>query len=73
MHANVLPTPHLFSAPIHPTQADLLPGFALTLSTICLWMKLVSYAHCHADLRAAHRQVKLGAAAFARLIDLLAQ
>ncbi|KAI8469478.1 MAG: MBOAT, membrane-bound O-acyltransferase family-domain-containing protein [Monoraphidium minutum] len=41
------------------TEADLLPGFALTLSSICLWMKLVSYAHCHADLRAAHRQNQL--------------
>lgn len=41
------------------SQADLLPGFTLTLMTICLWMKLVSYAHCHADLRAAHRQVRV--------------
>jgi hypothetical protein len=45
-------------------QADLLPGFALTLMTITLWMKLVSYAHCHTDLRDAHRQVgAVGAAA----------
>jgi hypothetical protein len=36
-------------------QADAAPGALLTLCTITVWMKLVSYAHCHYDLRAAHR------------------
>lgn len=36
-------------------QADAAPGFVLTLCTLTVWMKLVSYAHCHHDLRAAHR------------------
>lgn len=38
-----------------PPQADAAPGFLLTLCTLVVWMKLVSYAHCHHDLRAAHR------------------
>lgn len=44
---------------VHANAADLLPAFALTLMAICLWMKLVSYAHCHADLRAAQRADQL--------------
>ncbi|KAF8065886.1 DGAT1C [Scenedesmus sp. PABB004] len=42
-------------AVIHATRADAAPGFVLTLCTLCVWMKLVSYAHCHHDLRVAHR------------------
>jgi hypothetical protein len=37
------------------TKADPLPGFALMLPAFILWMKLVSYAHCCWDLRAARR------------------
>jgi diacylglycerol O-acyltransferase-1 len=36
-------------------QAEAGPGFLLTLCTIVVWMKLVSYAHCNSDLRAARR------------------
>lgn len=33
------------------TRADIIPGFVVTISTVVLWMKLVSYAHCNYDLR----------------------
>lgn len=33
------------------TRAELLPGFALTMSTCILWLKLVSYAHVNWDYR----------------------
>ena len=40
-------------------QAEAGPGFLLTLCTLVVWMKLVSYAHCNADLRAARRLKQL--------------
>lgn len=36
-------------------QAEAVPGIFLMLWTLTVVMKLISYAHCHADLRAAHR------------------
>lgn len=33
------------------TRAELLPGFALTMATCILWLKLVSYAHVNWDYR----------------------
>ncbi len=33
------------------TRAELLPGFALTMATCILWLKLVSYAHVNWDFR----------------------
>ena len=33
------------------TRAELLPGFALTMATCILWLKLISYAHCNWDYR----------------------
>lgn len=38
------------------TRAELLPGFALTMATCILWLKLVSYAHVNWDLRVARRR-----------------
>jgi diacylglycerol O-acyltransferase-1 len=32
-------------------RVDLLPGFALTMATCVLWLKLVSYAHVNWDYR----------------------
>jgi hypothetical protein len=40
-------------------QADAVPGIILMLWTLTVVMKLVSYAHCHADLRTAHRRSNL--------------
>lgn len=40
-------------------QADAGPGILLTLCTLVVWMKLVSYAHCHWDLRQARRAGEL--------------
>jgi hypothetical protein len=40
-------------------QADAVPGIILMLWTLTVVMKLVSYAHCHADLRTAHRRSDL--------------
>lgn len=36
---------------IHFTKAEPLPGFALTMATCVLWLKLVSYAHVNYDYR----------------------
>lgn len=36
---------------INATQAEPLPGFALTMATTVLWLKLVSYAHVNWSLR----------------------
>lgn len=44
---------------IHLTQADAVPGIFLMLWTLTVVMKLISYAHCHTDLRAAHRRNSL--------------
>nr|QID75817.1 diacylglycerol cyltransferase [Dunaliella salina] len=53
-------------AVIHYTQAEPLPGGVLIAVSIVLWMKLVSYHHCCADLRAARRngQVRPGEEGF---------
>jgi hypothetical protein len=37
-------------------QADAVPGIILMLWTLTVAMKLISYAHCHTDLRTAHRR-----------------
>jgi hypothetical protein len=42
-------------AVIHVTNAAPLPGFILLSAALVLWMKLVSYAHANADLRAQWR------------------
>lgn len=39
-------------AVIHTQHAEPLPGFILLSCALVLWMKLVSYAHANADLRA---------------------
>ena len=36
---------------IHLTHADPVPSFMVVIFSITLWMKLVSFAHCNADLR----------------------
>ena len=36
---------------IHLTNADPVPSFVVIIFSITLWMKLVSFAHCNADLR----------------------
>ncbi|PSC71143.1 Diacylglycerol O-acyltransferase 1 [Micractinium conductrix] len=38
------------------TRAELLPGFALTMATCILWLKLISYAHCNWDYRVTRRR-----------------
>ncbi|EFN50697.1 hypothetical protein CHLNCDRAFT_28812 [Chlorella variabilis] len=51
---NLLNTSAALLAPcaiILHTRAELLPGFALTMATIVLWLKLVSYAHVNWDYR----------------------
>lgn len=42
-------------------EAEPIPAFLLTFCTIIVWMKLVSYAHCHWDIRVARREGKLRA------------
>lgn len=39
-----------------PLQAPPLAGLLLCVAAVIVWMKLVSYAHCCNDLRAARRQ-----------------
>ena len=41
------------SAVIHFTNAEAVPSFVVMMFSITLWMKLVSFAHCNADLRSA--------------------
>ena len=36
---------------IHITNAEPVPSFVVVIFSITLWMKLVSFAHCNADLR----------------------
>lgn len=40
---------------IHATEAEPLPAFALTMATIVLWLKLVSFAHVNWSLRQLKR------------------
>ena len=42
-------------AVVHVTMAEPLPGFILMACALVLWMKLVSYGHANADLRAQWR------------------
>lgn len=52
--ANLLVCLGLPCALIHSGDAPPLAGMAVLLLTMIVWMKLVSYAHCNADLRALH-------------------
>ena len=40
-------------AVVELTHAEAVPGFVVTIFTVVLWMKLVSFAHCNYDLRCA--------------------
>lgn len=56
---NLLNTTAALLAPcaiILHTCAELMPGFALTMATCVLWLKLVSYAHVNFDYRVARRR-----------------
>ena len=46
-------------AVVHVTMAEPLPGFILMASALVLWMKLISYGHANADLRARWRDAAL--------------
>lgn len=40
------------------THAEAVPGFVVTIFTVVLWMKLVSFAHCNYDLRRAPQPIR---------------
>ncbi|KAK9820951.1 hypothetical protein WJX81_004802 [Elliptochloris bilobata] len=42
-------------AVVELTHAEAVPGFVVTIFTVVLWMKLVSFAHCNYDLRSRRR------------------
>ena len=42
-------------AVVELTHSEAVPGFVVTIFTVVLWMKLVSFAHCNYDLRCAAR------------------
>ncbi len=53
--ANLTLTLAVPCAVVELTRAEAVPGFVVTIFTVVLWMKLVSFAHCNYDLRRAPR------------------